>query len=241
MSTKNTTNTNTTNNSKEEKIMDNLNNSIIDVVVNGMTASEGVKDVQLRLASVEKSAFNIALISAYSCGACIPAYTDNKGIQHGEAHLDKKDCFKQVDFIKLVGRSKATLSRWIGAMNLIIENGYFTDFATGLYPFSYDKIFDIFNNPDVFKGMLLSELMELSGSTLEKMVKDFKPSKKEEKKTEEKPSKNETTIDGGSKEEKKTEEKPSKDTTVLTYQGKNYTVNKAIFEKWLAENATVTE
>ena len=229
-------NTNTTN--KEEK----NNNSIINVVVNGMTASEGVKDVQERLEAVEKSAFNIALISAYSCGACIPAYKDNKGIEHGEAHLDKKDAFKQVDFIKLVGRSKATLSRWIGAMNLIIENDYFTDFATGVYPFSYDKIYDIFNNSEVFKGMLLSELMELSGSTLEKMIKDFKP--KEEKKTEEKPSEDETATDSDSKEEKKTEEKPSEETeetAVITYNGKDYTVNKAVFEKWLAENGTLTK
>jgi hypothetical protein len=224
-------NTNTTN--KEEK-----NNSIINVVVNGMTASEGVKDVQERLEAVEKSAFNIALISAYSCGACIPAYKDNKGIEHGETHLDKKDAFKQVDFIKLVGRSKATLSRWLGAMNLIIENGHFTDFATGVYPFSYDKIYDIFNNSEVFKGMLLSELMELSGSTLEKMIKDFKP--KEEEKTEEKPSE-ETATDSDSKEEEKTEEKPSEETAVLIYQGNNYTVNKAVFEKWLAENGTLTK
>ena len=226
MSTKNITN-------QEVK-----NNSIIDVVVNGMTASEGVKDVQARLESVEKSAFNIALISAYSCGACIPVYTDNKGIEHGEAHLEKKDSFKQIDFIKLVGRSKATLSRWIGAMNLIIENGYFADFASGVYPFSYDKIYDIFNNPEVFKGMILSELMELSGSTLEKMIKDFKP--KKEEKTEEKPSE-ETAADSGSKEEEKTEEKPSEETAVLTYQGNNYTVNKAVFEKWLAENGTLTK
>ena len=199
--------------------MSTKNNSIINVIVNGMKASEGVKNVQSRLESVEKSAFNIALISAYSCGTCIPAYTDNKGMEHGEAQLDKKNAFKQVDFIKLVGRSKATLSRWIGAMNLIIEKGYFTDFASGLYPFSYDKIYDIFNHEDVFQGMLLSELMELSASTLEKMIKDFKPSKEEEK----------------------TEEETEEETAVLTYQGKDYTVNKAVFEKWLAENGTLTK
>ena len=227
MSTKNTTN-------QETK-----NNSIINVVVNGMKASEGVKNVQSRLESVEKSAFNIALISAYSCGTCIPSYIDNKGIEHGEAQLDKKDAFKQVDFIKLVGRSKATLSRWIGAMNLIIEKGYFTDFASGLYPFSYDKIYDIFNHEDVFHGMLLSELMELSASTLEKMINDFKPSKEEEK-TEE-GSEDETATDSDSKEEEKTEEESSEETTVLTYQGKDYTVNKAVFEKWLAENATLAK
>ena len=229
MSTKNTTN-------QEVK-----NNSIINVVVNGMKASEGVKNVQSRLESVEKSAFNIALISAYSCGTCIPSYIDNKGIEHGEAQLDKKDAFKQVDFIKLVGRSKATLSRWIGAMNLIIEKGYFTDFANGLYPFSYDKIYDIFNHEDVFQGMLLSELMELSASTLEKMVNDFKPSKEEEKTEEEVSDNTDSETDSDSKEEEKTEEEVSEETAVLTYQGKDYTVNKAVFEKWLAENATLAK
>ena len=39
----------------------------------------------------------------------------------------------KADYIKLVGRSKATLSRWIKAINLIIEKGYFTDFASGVY------------------------------------------------------------------------------------------------------------
>ena len=229
MSTKNTTN-------QEVK-----NNSIINVVVNGMKASEGVKNVQSRLESVEKSAFNIALISAYSCGTCIPNYIDNKGIEHGEAQLDKNDAFKQVDFIKLVGRSKATLSRWIGAMNLIIEKGYFTDFASGLYPFSYDKIYDIFNHEDVFQGMLLSELMELSASTLEKMVNDFKPSKEEEKTEEEVSDNTDSETDSDSKEEEKTEEEVSEETAVLTYQGKDYTVNKAVFEKWLAENAKLAK
>ena len=223
MSTTNTTN-------QEVK-----NNSIINVTVNGMTANDTIDSVKSRLEAVEKSAFNIALLCAYGTGTTIPKYTDNKGNVHGEATCDNP--IKQNDYIKLVGRSKATLSRWIGAMNLIIENGYFTDFATGVYPFSYDKIYDIFNNPEVFKGMILSELMELSGSTLEKMIKDFKP--KKEEKTEEKPSK-ETAADSDSQKEEKTEEN-SEETAVLTYQGKDYTVNKAVFEKWLAENGTLTK
>lgn len=226
MSTKNTTN-------QEVK-----SNSIINVVVNGMKASEGVKNVQSRLESVEKSAFNIALISAYSCGTCIPAYTDNKGVEHGEAQLEKKEAFKQVDFIKLVGRSKATLSRWIGAMNLIIEKGCFSDFASGLYPFSYDKIYDIFNNPEVFDGMLLSELMELSASTLEKMVNDFKPVTEEP--AEEPATDNDSTEESTTEEpaeETETETPAEEETAVLTYNGKDYTVNKAVFERWLAENA----
>lgn len=71
-----------------------------------------------------------------------------------------------------------------------------------------------------------------------KMIKDYiKPS---EEKAEE-GSENKTATDSDSKEEEKTEEKPSEETAVLTYQGKNYTVNKAVFEKWLAENGTLTK
>ena len=223
MSTKNTTN-------QETK-----NNSIINVTVNGMTANDTINNVKSRLESVEKSAFNIALLCAYGTGVTIPEYTDNKGNVHGEATCDKP--IKQNDYIKLVGRSKATLSRWIKAMNLIIENNRFNDFASGLYPFSYDKIIDIFENVEVFQGYVFKDLMELSACTLATMVKDYvKPS---EEKAEEEVSKEKS--DDNSKEEEKAEEEVSKETAVLTYQGKDYTVNKAVFEKWLAENGTLTK
>ena len=209
------------------------NNSIINVTVNGMTANDTINNVKTRLESVEKSAFNIALLCAYGTGVTIPEYTDNKGNVHGEATCDKP--IKQNDYIKLVGRSKSTLSRWIKAMNLIIENKRFNDFATGLYPFSYDKIIYIFENSKVFDGYVFKDLMNLSASTLDTMVKDYvKPSEEEAKET---VTDSETDNDS---EEEKTEE-VSEETAVLTYQGKNYTVNKAVFEKWLAENATLAK
>lgn len=220
MSTKNTTN-------QETK-----NNSIINVTVNGMTANDTITNVKSRLESVEKSAFNIALLCAYGTGVTIPEYTDNKGSVHGEAICDKP--IKQNDYIKLVGRSKATLSRWIKAMNLIIENNRFNDFASGLYPFSYDKIIDIFENAEVFDGYVFKDLMDLSACTLATMIKDYvKPSEKTEDATAD------SETDSDSTEEKS--EEPSEETAVLTYQGKDYTVNKAVFEKWLAENATLAK
>ena len=214
------------------------NNSIINITVNGMTANDTINNVKSRLESVEKSAFNIALLCAYGTGVTIPEYTDNKGNIHGEATCDKP--IKQNDYIKLVGRSKATLSRWIKAMNLIIENNRFNDFATGLYPFSYDKIIDIFENAEVFNGYVFKDLMDLSACTLATMVKDYvKPS--EEKSEEENTDNTDSETDSNGKEEEKTEEEPSEETAVLTYQGKDYTVNKAVFEKWLAENATLAK
>lgn len=228
---KTTTNNNTTkNNSKEEKIMETTTKSIINVTVNGMSASETIDNVKSRLETVEKSAFNIALLCAYGTGVTIPAYTDNKGNEHGEATCDKP--IKQNDYIKLVGRSKATLSRWIKAITLVIENGYFTDFASGLYPFSYDKIIDILSNEEVFGGYVFADLMNLSASTLETMLKEYNKPKEEEEEEdteEEENTTNDTDTDNDTEEEEE-------ETTTLTYNGKKYIVNKADFEKWLAEN-----
>ena len=224
----NTTNTNTTNNSKEVNTMTNTTKSIINVTVNGMSASETIENVKSRLETVEKSAFNIALLCAYGTGVTIPAYTDNKGNEHGEATCDKP--IKQNDYIKLVGRSKATLSRWIKAITLIIEKGYFTDFANGLYPFSFDKIIDIFSNDNVFNGYVFADLMNLSANTLETMVKEYKPATTEEEATEEEATEEEATTNAT--EEETTEE----ETATITYNGKDYIVNKEAFEKWLSEN-----
>lgn len=229
----NTTNTsNTTNNIKEEKIMETITKSIINVTVNGMTASETIESVKSRLETVEKSAFNIALLCAYGTGVTIPAYTDNKGNEHGEATCEKP--IKQNDYIKLVGRSKATISRWLTAMKLIIEKGYFTDFSSGIYPFSYDKIIDIFSNDNVFSGYVFADLMNLSASTLETMVKEYKPATEEEATTEETGESEESTEEATTNATE--EETGEEETTTLTYNGKKYIVNKADFEKWLAEN-----
>lgn len=208
----------------------NNSNSIVNVVVNGMTAVEVIDDVKNRLTAIEKSAFNIALECAYVLGTTIPAYTDNKGIEHGVATIDKP-IKKQADLLKLVGRSKATLSRWIKAITLIIENDRFLEFANGTYPFSYDKIITIFDHKEKFEGHILSDLMTMTVDTLEAMTAT------KEEKTEE-PSDSETATDNDDKEEK-TEEPTTEETAVLIYQDKKYKVNKVVFEKWLAENATL--
>ena len=229
---KTTKNNNTTTNNKEEKNMKNTNKSIIDITVNGMTAGETIENVKSRLETVEKSAFNIALLCAYGTGTTIPEYTDNKGIIHGEATCENP--IKQNDYIKLVGRSKATLSRWIKAIALVIENGYFTDFASGVYPFSYDKIIDIFSNEEVFCGYVFADLMALSASTLGTMVKEYNKPKEEEEEEEE-----ETTTEEQTESTEKEEEQTEEETATLTYNGKDYIVNKEAFEKWLAENGTL--
>ena len=100
------------------------------------------------------------------------------------------------------------------------------------------NIYYRYENTEVFDGYVFKDLMDLSACTLATMVKDYvKPS---EEKTEEVSEEKSDNTDN-SKEEEKAEEEPSEETAVLTYNGKNYTVNKAVFEKWLAENAPLAK
>lgn len=220
---------NTTNNT--------TNNSIINVTVNGMTVNEAINSVKSRLETVEKSAFNIALLCAYSLGDTIPAYTDNKGMTHGEA-ICEKPIKKQADLLKLIGRSKATLSRWIKAIRLIIEKGYFTEFSSGTLPFSYDKVITILENEEAFKGYVLSDLMSMTVDSLEAMT-EVSPETPEEEEGEEE---EKEFSDETSKEEETEDETSEEEAELITlsYEGKEYTVNKLAFEKWLVDNA-ITE
>lgn len=211
----------------------NTTTSIINVTVNGMSATDAIASVKTRLETVEKSAFNIALLCAYTLGDKIPSYIDNKGNEHGEAVCDKP-IKKQADLLKLIGRSKATLSRWIKAMRLIIEHGYFTEFASGSLPFSYDKIITIIENKDKFNDYVFADLMAMSCDTLEAMT----VASTEEATTEAEAEASEEATEEEATTEDATEE-ATEETAVLTYNGKEYIVNKAVFEKWLAENATL--
>lgn len=215
-------------NKKVNKAMSNT--SIIEVTPNGMTSADVLNEVNERMESVERSVFNIALLCAYGTGTTIPAYTDVKGVAHGEATIEKPS--RQKDFILQVNRSSKAISRWIIAMNLIIEKGLFGDFANGIYPFSYDKIIAILRNENAFCNMAFYDAMKLSAKSLDDIAKSYNSKADTDADT--------TTAEKGSEEtEAETNEPteaPSVETATLTYNGKEYTVNKQAFEKWLAEN-----
>lgn len=208
--------------------------SIINVTVNGLTVNEVINDVKARLCEVEKSVFNIALECSYALGVTIPQYIDSQGNEHASATCEKP-IKKQADLLKLIGRSKQTLSRWIKAMKLVIEKGYFSDFASGQLPFSYDKIITIFENEENFKGYILADLMGMTVDTLDAMSE----TKSEETSEEETEETSEEVVE--TSEEETTEEvaKAEEETTILSYNGKEYKVVKSVFEKWLSENAIV--
>ena len=197
-----------------------------------MTAVQSVEEVQTRLVSAEKSIFNIAMLVAYGTGVTIPAHTDEQGNEHAEATVEKK--IKQVDYIKLVGRSKQAIQRWCGAMKLIIENDTFHLFASGKVPFQYDKIYIIYNveNRDFFKTYNFEELFTMSVDTLEALAAGFKAKKSSDYTDDEQ--------EQAEQEQEQAEQEQAEKTT-FTYNGKQFEVDKKAFEKWIAKNAKFVE
>lgn len=146
--------------------MSNKSFSIIEVTVNGLTSLQCVADVVARMESVEKSALNMAVLCAYATGVTIPVYTTSDGVTHGQAICDKP--MSRKEFIGQVGRSKATISRWLKALSLIIDNGDFARFADGSLPFSFDKVIFIYEH-DI--KMNKSNM----GLSLDKLVEKYAP------------------------------------------------------------------
>ena len=142
------------------------NNDTYTVRPNGWTGVKAAKDVAKRLEAQEKAVFNMAALGYYALGKGdgIPAYKEV-----GAAVCDKPLTAKE--FYTIVNRSKQTLSRWIIALELIIEAGDFVEYASGLYPFSYDKIIVYYRNKDAFKDMTKADIFALSAKRLEEMAK----------------------------------------------------------------------
>ena len=186
-------------------------NSIIKKSVNGLTVDEVVIDVKKWMDESEKSAFNIALFSAYATGVTIPAYTDKNGNEYGDANVEK--AIKQSKLIAEIGKSKATLSRWIKAMKIIIANNHFTDFANGVLPFSYDKIILIDENQSAFSGYDYFNLFSMSISDLEKM------------------------LDVNDDDDDDDDVAVEVELVTFMYNDSSYTVDRVKFEKWLEKNA----
>ena len=210
-------------NNKNNKNTVVTNNSIIDTVYNNLSSLEVVEKAKTRNSQIDNNYFMTSLDYYYLNGSTIPAYTDSQGIEHGEAILEKNKLSK-TDIATLVDRHKGTISKQIKAMKYIIENGYFKDFYTGKYRFHFDKINLIFDdsNKKLLDAYTLDSLLDLSCKALKAVTVSKEEEEEEEEATEE------------AQEEATTEE-----LATLIYDGKEYSVNKSIFEKWLAENGTL--
>ena len=215
----NTTNTTTTNTTKEETTMMNATNTttnkeLVNVSVLQATSNKDIaKSIRADLAKVEGMAFKVAVKGAYLTGEKVPC---------GNGMIDNPNPVSRKDFYTLVNKSKATLSRWIKAVLLIVENGLFNDFNSGKFPFSFDKVIIILTDDELKKGNF-AELMSMSVTSLENMTKSDESGKSDE------------STDGDESGDE-SDESATGETVEFTYNGNVYTVDKGIIEKFIAEN-----
>ena len=146
----------------------NVTRTLVDVsTMQATTNGAIIRSINSMLAGVETSAFKIAVKTAYLNGVAIPC---------GQGTITNRKPLKGQELYSKVNKAKSTISRWIKALNMIIEFSLFDDFNKGVYPFSFDKIIIIFSNDlagkdkasfdkDTFKN-----LMEKSVATLEKQA-----------------------------------------------------------------------
>ena len=220
----------------ETKKTNKITKSIIDVTVNGLTIEAITNKIDSRLQKIENNAFNVALMCAYATGITIPAYVDNKGVEHQAATIDKK--ITQQKLLENINRSHSTVSRWLKAFNALLENGYFDIFASGALPFSFDKIIIVMCDcPEAFKGQELTFLMSMSCSTLKGIMSGYEKNNNSTNKQTNTNDESQNTNDEN-QEEEQTEKSDieSGETFTITIEGNPYTVNKSSLIKWLMEN-----
>lgn len=139
------------------------NNLLINVSVMGASSnSEILATIDRNLSAVENSAFKVATRCAYLIGVEVPTENGEK-IKNPKA-MERKDVYAKVK------KSKATLSRWVKALNYVIDNQLFNDFNNGVYPFSFDKIIIIFDH-ELTADNTFENLMAMSVAELEKLYK----------------------------------------------------------------------
>lgn len=217
------------------------NNSIIEVVPNGLDVFGAVAVAKMQLHKADCSIFNAGIMCAYIHGIVIPPYTDIHGVQHGEAVINgngrpQKEC------AKLVGRAESTVSGYINAVKKVINAGLFDSIASGLYPFQFDKINAMYTDNGKLKDNLklypLIELFSMSTETI-KALTLTKPttSATEDVETETETASTDTTDVSSATEEPTTSVTEEIEYTTIEYNGKKWSVPQKAFELWLAENA----
>lgn len=138
--------------------------------LNGKKASEVLTSVNTTLNSVSRSQFKVAVQCSYLTGIIIPAFHD-----YGEAVIDKKERLTQQALLDKVEKDHATVSRWIKAVKLIIDNNEFVSFAEGVFQFSYDKIIWYYENKeDKLKDYTIADIMGMTTKEIKALLKEEK-------------------------------------------------------------------
>lgn len=213
-----------------------MNKTIINVNVDAMTFEDCANKSITVLKSVEKSVFNLALMGAWALGVEIPSYSyeGKEGTIEVVGGIIEKKCTPK-DYYTLVGRSKATLSRWIKAMTYIIEDGNFSLFAEGILPFSYDKIIFIHDHKDDFSDRSINDLIQLSITTLEGMATKKVVESMDENEDEDEDADNDNDNDN-------TSDSQDEDELVnFVYGNDIFEVSKSLLEKFIKDNCNRVE
>lgn len=138
--------------------------------LNGKKASEVIASVNTTLNSVSRSQFKVATQCSYLTGITIPAFHD-----YGEATIDKKERLSQQALLDKVEKDHATVSRWIKAVKLIIDNNEFVSFAEGVFQFSYDKIIWYYENKeDKLADYTIADIMAMTTKEIKALLKEEK-------------------------------------------------------------------
>jgi len=190
-------------------------------------AADLVDRLNKRLETIENSAFVIAVYGAYVVGKSIPC-----GKSGGTVTISKDNRMKAKDFYAKVNRSKATVSRWFQALDMIIEAGYFDEFNEQRIPFSFDKVVIIFNHKDAFEGWdkldTFKAYMSKSVAALAAMAKDDEEA--------------ETTEASEAETTETTEECATQEAAKMatfTYDGKTYTCKESALAEFITNHCTM--
>ena len=135
----------------------------------GLSGQAVAEKSKARLDKMDKALFEIATACAYSCGVELPDMVNGSGTIKCDTPLKSRTAL-----CKVLDRNKATVSRWLTAVELIVENGDYSLFYNDnkVYPFSYDKIILIYNNNLVTPERTLANLLKMSVADLEALVDD---------------------------------------------------------------------
>ena len=200
-----------------------------------MSAENACDFAKKYLETVDNNLFNVAVLCGYAVGIRIPAYVEASGNKVEGLFIEKP--LKQSEMVERIGKDKSVVSRWIKALNYIIDNNMFSAFAQGMLPFSTEKIIAYYETFKA-KGFLLKDVMGWSTANLRKAEKEAKETAKAKNIAK----KEEAGISADVLEPEKLKKNTKKPATVATfvYEGLTYKVDKALIEEFIKNNCVNT-
>ena len=141
------------------------------------TATKCVNAISDLLDKSALTGFYIGVYGAYMNGVEIPAYYTKKGDYVTACKLASTMSLKEASKLPaLKHKDYTTLSRYVGAVKLVIEAGDFGYFASGKLSFTYDKIYLYYNNKSAMESNQINSILdafEISVASLKKLVKEY--------------------------------------------------------------------